>query len=403
MPEASKRIEAAVKPELLLWARESAGFGIEEAARKIQVKPERLESWEKGERRPTVNQLRKLGGVYKRPLAIFFLSKPPKKFQAMHDFRRLPGEVAGIASPQLRVEIRRARYRRQVAIDLFALRGQSPPKFKARAHLSEDPEVVAERARKLLGVTIEMQTKSKTDYDALNLWRQAIEDQEILVFQARNVDVSEMRGFSITEDPLPAVVANIKDAPRGRVFTLLHEFVHLMLREEGLCDLSEHASVPPQERKVEIFCNHVAGAILMPRESLLGEEYVRAHGRNPIWEDHELIALARRYEVSREAMLRRLLVLDQTNHAFYKAKRQEFIEAYRDHAEMKKERGGFAPPHSVAVAAAGPGFVRLVLDSYYNERITASDLSDFLDVRLKHMPRIEEAVFGRHIEFGTAN
>ncbi len=403
MSEVSKRIEAAIKPELLLWARESAGLDIEEAARKIQVKPERLECWEQGERRPTVKQLRKLGGVYKRPLAIFFLSKPPKKFQAMHDFRRLPGEVAGIASPQLRVEIRRARYRRQVAIDLFALRGQSPPVFKTRARLSEDPEAVAARARKLLGVTTEMQTKAKNGYDALNLWRAALEDQGILVFQARNVDVAEMRGFSITEDSLPVVVANIKDAPRGRVFTLLHEFVHLMLREEGLCDLSEHASVPPQERKVEIFCNHVTGAILIPRESLLAEGYVREHGRNPIWEDHELAALARKYEVSREAMLRRLLVLDQTTQAFYKVKRQEFIDAYRDHAEKKKEREGFAPPDRVAVAAAGPGFVRLVLDSYYNERITASDLSDFLDVRLKHMPRIEEAVFGRQIEFGTAH
>jgi hypothetical protein len=98
-----------------------------------------------------------------------------------------------------------------------------------------------------------------------------------------------------------------------------------------------------------------------------------------------------------------LLVLEQTTQSFYKAKRQEFIEVYRDREEKKMERGGFAPPDRVAVATAGPGFVRLVLDSYYNERITASDLSDFLDVRLKHMPKIEEAVFGRNIEFGTAN
>jgi len=403
MPETSKRIEAAVKPALLIWARESAGLEIDEAARKVQVKPERLDSWEKGERRPTIKQLRKLGGAYKRPLAIFFLSKPPKKFQAMHDFRRLPGEIAGIASPKLRLEIRRARYRRQVALDLFALRGQAPPLLTAQAHLSEDPETVAARARKLLGVTHEMQTQLRTGYDALNLWRAALEEQGILVFQARDVGVAEMRGFSIAEEPLPVVVANIKDAPRGRVFTMLHEFVHLMLHEEGLCDLSEHVSVPPEERKIEIFCNHVTGAILMPRESLLAEEHVRVHGDEPAWENDELAALARTYQVSQEAMLRRLLVLDQTTQAFYRAKRQEFLEAYRDHKEKEKERDGFAPPDRVAVAAAGPGFVRLVLDSYYNERITASDLSDFLEVRLKHMPKIEEAVFGRHIEFEAAH
>lgn len=404
MPETSKRVEAAVKPELLLWARESAGYELEEAARKIQVKPERLESWENGERRPTIKQLRKLGGVYKRPLAVFFLSKTPKKFKAMHDFRRLPGEVAGLSSPQLRVEIRHARYRRQVALDLFALRGQSPPTFDARTSISEDPEEVATRTRKLLGVTHEMQTGFRDHYDALNTWRAAIEQLGILVFQARDVDVAEMRGFSLAEEPLPVVVANIKDAPRGRVFTMLHEFVHLMLHEEGLCDLSEHVSVPPEERKVEIFCNHVAGAILMPPAAILSEALVLERGGDPAWEDEELIALAHRYQVSQEAMLRRLLVLGQTTQAFYQIKREEFLKAYRDRDQEDNNReGGFAPPYRMAVATAGPGFVRLVLDSYYNERITASDLSDFLDVRLKHMPRIEEAVFGRQIEFEAAN
>lgn len=403
MPETSKRVEAAVKPELLVWARESAGLEIELAARKIQVKPERLESWEKGERRPTIVQLRKLGTLYKRPLAVFYLSKAPKKFEAMHDFRRLPGKVAGLVSPELRVEIRRAQYRRQVALDLFALRGQSPPAFEARASLSEDPEEIAARARKLLGVTLEQQASLRNEYEALNTWRNALEDLGILVFQARDVEVSEARGFSLAASPLPVLVANIKDAPRARVFTLLHELVHLMLGEEGLCDLSEHASVPPEERRVEIFCNHAAAAILMPRTALLGETLVRQHGPSPVWQEAELRGLARRYQVSQEAMLRRLLTLGRTTQAFYQRKREEFLETYRGRDDEREGEGGFAPPHRLAIATAGPGFVRLVLESYYNEQITSSDLSDFLGVRLKHMPRIEEEVFGRRIEFRTVH
>ena len=368
------------------------------------MKPERLESWEKGERRPTINQLRNLGRVYKRPIAVFFLSKPPKKFQAMHDFRRLPGEIAGIASPQLRVEIRRARYRREVALELYRLRGDIPPSFQVRAEPTEDPEVVAARARQALGVSYEMQTAFRTDYEALNGWRAALEDLGILVFQARDVDLSEMRGFSIAEQPLPAIVANIKDRPRGRVFTLLHELVHLILHEEGLCDLTEDVTVPPEERRVEIFCNHVAGAILMPRDALLTEDVVRQHGSAPIWDDIEIFALARRYQVSQESMLRRLLVLRRTTVAFYQAKRADFLKIYRKRDDEESGGdGGFAPPYRLAIATAGQGFVRLVLDGYYNERITASDLSDFLGVRLKHMPKIEEAVFGRHVESGVAN
>ena len=403
MPGSSKRVEAAVKPELLVWARESAGLELDVVARRIQVKPERLASWEAGERRPTIRQLRNLGRVYKRPIAVFFLSKAPQKFQAMHDFRRLPGEVAGFASPELRVEIRRARYRRDVALELFRLRGESPPSFDARAQLTGDPEDVAAKARGLLGVSYDMQVAFRTDYDALNGWRSAVEDMGVLVFQARNVELAEMRGFSLADDPLPVIVANIKDRPRGRVFTLLHEFVHLMLHEEGLCDLTEHASVPPEERRVEVFCNHVAGAILMPRTTLLSEDLLRQHSASPVWADDELLELSRRYQVSQESMLRRLLVLGRTTTAFYQIKRNEFLQSYRERDEEADRDGGFAPPYRLAVATAGQGFVRLVLDGYYNERITASDLSDFLGVRLKHLPRIEEAVFGRRVEFGVTN
>jgi DNA-directed RNA polymerase specialized sigma subunit len=36
--------------------------------------------------------------------------------------------------------------------------------------------------------------------------------------------------------------------------------------------------------------------------------------------------------------------------------------------------------------------VRLVLQSYYQDRITLSDVSEYLGVRLKHLSKIEQAV-----------
>jgi Zn-dependent peptidase ImmA (M78 family)/DNA-binding XRE family transcriptional regulator len=398
MRDRPKRVEAAVRAELLIWARESAGYSVEAAAHKAQVKPEQLARWEAGERRPTITQLRTLARVYKRPLAVFFLTRVPKTFQVMHDFRRLPGEVAGVESPELRLEIRRATYRREVALDLYALRGETPPAFDARASLSEDPEVVGSRARGLLGVSYEAQTAWQGLYDGFNAWRSAIEGLGVLVFQAEGVEPAEMRGFSLGEQPLPVVVTNIKESPRGRTFTILHEFIHLMLHEEGLCDLSEHASLRPEDRQVEVFANQAAAAALMPRDKVLAEALVRAHHTGAVWSEEELRQLARRYQVSREAMLRRLLTLGRTTQEFYRAKREQFLEEYKG-----VEQGGFAPPFRKAIAAAGSGYVRLVLDSYYREHITASDLAEFLGVRLKHMPKIEAAVFGRAVECRAAS
>src|SRR5688500_5462508 len=102
-------VRAKVKPELLQWGRTSAGLRVEEAATKVGVDPQRLASWEEGgEERPTMNQLRALAKVYRRPISVFYLSKAPVDKEIMHDFRRLPGEVALIYSPALRLEIRAA-------------------------------------------------------------------------------------------------------------------------------------------------------------------------------------------------------------------------------------------------------------------------------------------------------
>lgn len=46
---------------------------------------------------PTIAQLRKAAEVYKRSLAVFFLSEPPEGFDTLRDFRRLtvPRRVNG--------------------------------------------------------------------------------------------------------------------------------------------------------------------------------------------------------------------------------------------------------------------------------------------------------------------
>jgi Zn-dependent peptidase ImmA (M78 family)/transcriptional regulator with XRE-family HTH domain len=399
-------VKALVKPELLVWARTSAHLRVEEAAHKAQVKEEQLVAWERGEGQPSIPQMRKLGRVYRRPLAFFYLPKQPTTFQALHDFRRLPEGAAGEQSPELAYEIRRARYRRDLALDLYReLTGEDPKPFTLTATLDDDPERVAARLREYLGVARDEPAGWRSAYDALNCWRSALEDQAVLVFQADDVPVSEMRGFSISETLFPAVVVNMKDAPSARVFSMLHETTHLMLREGGLCDVLDETS--PDEERVEVFCNRVAGATLVPGQWLLGEDLVREQ-EGPRWPDETLTVLAQRYRVSREVVIRRLLLLGRTTEAYYKRTRkqlQEEFEAQQEEAFQRKALGpqapGFVTPDRVAVSTAGPLFVRLVLNSYNQEKITSNDLSSFLEVRLKHVQKIAQAVLQRTMPPGA--
>lgn len=387
----SAYIKALVKTELLVWARESAGLSAHETAKKMQVKPERLETWESGEVKPTVKQLRKLANLYKRPLAVFYLPKSPKALQALHDFRCLPNKISKEESTPLRFQIRRARYLQQVALDLYNMLGELPPEFTKTVSSSDNPESIASNLRKILGIDYDKQITWNSDYEALNHWRTALENLGLLVFQATNISLDEMRGFSISKNLLPVIVLNIKDSPKARIFTMLHEFVHIMLRESGLCNLEESSKRLTKENAIEVFCNRVAGATLIPMQRLQNEAIVTARGEKSEWEDWEIRNLALRYRASREVVLRRLLIANYITESFYRKKIMAF---HKEYESIKKKVSGFVLPHTIAISSAGKHFVRLVLNSYYQEKITSSDLSDYLDIRLKHVPTIESEIRG---------
>lgn len=379
----AQRIEAMVKPEMLVWARESARLDIETAAKKAKVTPERMKLWEAGEARPTINQLRKLANAYKRPIAVFYLPEPPSSgFQAMRDFRRLPGNISTNESTELALEIRGVIARREVALELISAIDEEPPDFLLTATLNDDAEVLASEIRAYLGVSVDEQIGWKPGYDSFNAWRAALEDAGVLVFQSVGVRLDEMRGFSISDMPLPAIVVNNKDSVNGRIFTLLHELAHILLREGGICDLYD-------ENEIEVFCNRAAGAALMPRQRLMAEDMVASKADGMTWSDGELQALSNRYGVSREVTLRRLLSIGRASASFYGMKREQFQKEYSTYDNP----GGPVPPHRKALSRTGRSFAVLVLRAYRQNYITASEVSDFLEVKLKHLPKIESAVF----------
>jgi Zn-dependent peptidase ImmA (M78 family) len=79
---------------------------------------------------------------------------------------------------------------------------------------------------------------------------------------------------------------------------MVHEFVHLLLHADGVCDLDERKKPQSEEALVEAFCNRVAGAVLVPAPALLAAPGVAEASRGKDWSDDELVALARRFWVS---------------------------------------------------------------------------------------------------------
>jgi hypothetical protein len=281
----ASRIEARANPELLVWARETAGSSAGVAADRLKIPADRLEAWERGEARPSLPQLRKVAQLYRRPLAAFYLPRPPAAEEPVHDFRRIHGQAVGRSSPDLLLAIRRCRERREIALDLYDQLDAEPTLLDLTVSLRDDPEAVAGRIRALLDISFEEQRSWQEQYEAFRQWRTRLESAGALAFQATDVEITEARGFSIAERPLPAVVVNIKDSVYGRIFTLIHEFAHVLLNRGGVCDVDE--GVDNDHEDVEVFCNYVAGATIVPRDLLLRSEHVAGKRGPTTWQDDE--------------------------------------------------------------------------------------------------------------------
>src|SRR5437867_7416822 len=182
-PRSSARLFALVQPELLTWARETAGMAVELAARRLGVKSDRLQDWEAGRLRPTVPQLRNAARVYKRPLAVFFMSRPPVDPAALHDFRRFPNEDVPPLSTALAFAMRRARRRRRVALELLDELGLPPQPLSLRTSVRDDPDGIADRVRAFLVVSVTDQRQWRSESAALSGWISAVEARDVLVFQ----------------------------------------------------------------------------------------------------------------------------------------------------------------------------------------------------------------------------
>jgi Zn-dependent peptidase ImmA (M78 family) len=181
-------------------------------------------------------------------------------------------------------------------------------------------------------------------------------------------------------------VLNGQDTPASRTFTLFHELAHLLLRKSGVC---EFEVTGPRQSGTEVFCNRLAGAILVPCSELLADPMVaRHHGMD--WTDAELGALARQFGVSREVMLRRLLMVGKTTSEVYGAARGRLRAQYEKRKPIKD--GIPLSPAIAVVKAVGKRFARLVLGAYHAERITGNDLADYLGIRLKHLAKVEALV-----------
>jgi Zn-dependent peptidase ImmA (M78 family) len=132
---------------------------------------------------------------------------------------------------------------------------------------------------------------------------------------------------------LPAIVLNEKDHIRARIFSLFHEYGHLLLDTGGICNWENQHDFK-RGGSVEKFCNHFAGAFLVPKDALLTHNLV-GQRINTEWSDECLKKIARDFKVSREVILRRLVTFNMGKWDFYRMKHKKWKEKAKEKQEPK--------------------------------------------------------------------
>jgi Zn-dependent peptidase ImmA (M78 family)/DNA-binding XRE family transcriptional regulator len=391
-------IEAKITPAVMEWARKKSGYTPERAARKIGRPSEDIRAWETGELKPTLAQARKASGVYKRPLAVFFLPEPPKEFDTLRDFRTLPEGVPEEYSPELSFLIRRLQSRQQWMREFLETEEYEPVDFIGSGSLSDTPTNLAEKIRKKLAIEPSEVISCRTREEALQLWIDRVEENGIFVSRGGNsrwekIYVEEARGFVLADKFAPFIFINAQDAKAAQLFTLAHELVHLWINEPGLSNREPIIRPTSDTETIEIFCNKVSSEILVP-ESLFVKRWQVDRKEKSLLE--KINSMSIHFKVSREVITRKLLDRHVINQSKYldliKVFRKELMDLKEREKKDREKREGFPDPHRIKLMNNGMAFTRIVLSAYKSGEILGSETAGLLEIKLNYLPKIADFV-----------
>jgi Zn-dependent peptidase ImmA (M78 family)/transcriptional regulator with XRE-family HTH domain len=366
-------VNIKIKPGIFKWLRESSGWTITDVSNHLEIPEDTVLEWEDGNKYPTFNEISKLAKAFKRPSAAFFLARPEYEPPMPQDFRRLPNTSASFTKKTIEA-FRRARNLQSASKELMDNLDLEVKSDVITASLRDSPENIAISVRELLGISIEEQTGCKDKYRAFKMWRNCVENVGIHVFQFP-MELSELRGFTIIDSHPYAIVLNSSDDIQARIFTLFHEYGHILLHESALCT-PETPTIDRRGAEIEGWCNRFAAASLLPADEV-SKEYHR-------FGLEQYARIANKYKVSQYATLTRLVSLKLISD------RQYTDEVYKLKAKLyKKPEGRVCETAAVrARREMGEGFISLVIENSQKGLITYSKALDYLDVKTKGLQEL---------------
>ena len=265
----SNREEIQITSKVLRWAREQASFTLSQAVARAKIHDlkttnvsaeERLRSWEEGREGPTLNELRSLAKAYRRPLLTFFLSEPPEPSSKLEDFRTIGDRPVSTNSPEFSAFIRQIEVIQEELREIVKEEGAKPLEFVGSVTAEYSPTDIAQSIREVLEFPFSDQERIRKKDQLFNILRSKAEDTGTFILRKADlgshhskISVDEFRGLTISDEYAPFIIVNPSDAISALIFTLVHEFAHLLLGDSCVSNSNIFNVSTPDRLEREIF------------------------------------------------------------------------------------------------------------------------------------------------------
>ena len=364
-----------INPSILRECREQIGLSLEQ----VQKKEPSLKKFEKGEIRPTFNQLARLADLYHVPQWVFLKEELPSRYrfkESIPAFRQFADSSHDFDDHSVRVVTANVARFRELILELRNDMEEPIPPFSPPDVVSDIPKL-ALSVRKWLGC-------SETESYTFERWKQTFEDKGVFVFMTSKfpgwskVDPNLFRGISIYKSRLPIIVINNSDALGAQSFTLFHELGHL-LKQQSVFDVEGSLAQSESER----WCDKFAGELLMPQ--LIFRQATKAFSLMEAVPEQlqQIKRISRTFSVSSYACTVRMRHLNIVDRQQYEAITNLLREEYRQSKEVQRNSD---VPMSRNIAKEvlnqyGSIYSRVVIQAYQNRDIGLHKLCKLLGIK----------------------
>lgn len=326
-----------------------------------------LKEWQKGLVIPTFTEIETVSKDTRIPLGYFFLQTPPQEKISLMEYRTLAGGeydrpsrelVDTIADMEHILEWTRD-YRVSDSPDVNPIVG----KLKGETNIPR----ITSYIRQILRLSTTWFKETNGAQESFRLLRERMSEVGIIVMMNgivrdnthRPLDINEFRAFTLIDEYVPLIFINATDSASGKLFSLLHEFVHICLGRSNL--FNDRYGTVRGVSKLETVCNAVAAEVLVP--SSLFTSYWQTLTSRMI-PTHEIIEkTAKFFRCGRIIIARKALDAGEINYEAYNETVQEAIQQYIEQKQKERDTEGGGDYYNTKGSRIDKNFLTMLVNS----------------------------------------